>query len=123
MLRFEDDPSCKIQVLLGEVGGTEEYKVIEAVNSGRLKKPIVAWCIGICAGMFQTQVQFGHAGALANSERETALAKNEAMRAAGIIVPNTFEELPVALEKVYQKLVAEGTIVPAREPPVPKVPM
>ena len=44
-------------VLLGEVGGTEEYKVCEAIKSGVLSKPIVAWCIGTCADMFTTDVQ------------------------------------------------------------------
>lgn len=37
-------------VLLGEVGGVEEYEVCEALQSKRITKPIVAWCIGTCAG-------------------------------------------------------------------------
>jgi ATP citrate (pro-S)-lyase len=37
-------------VLLGEVGGTEEYDVCEALKDGRINKPLVAWCIGTCAG-------------------------------------------------------------------------
>ncbi|KAJ2333382.1 ATP citrate lyase subunit 1, partial [Coemansia sp. RSA 2673] len=64
MLRYEADPGCKLLLLLGEVGGAEEYKVAEAVRSGRITKPVVAWCIGTCAGLFATEVQFGHAGAL-----------------------------------------------------------
>jgi len=28
-------------ILLGEVGGTEEYKVIEAVKLGKITKPII----------------------------------------------------------------------------------
>ncbi len=54
--RYEEDPSCKLIVLLGEVGGGEEYKLCEAVKSGKLKKPVVAWCIGVCASMFKTEV-------------------------------------------------------------------
>ena len=50
-------------VLLGEVGGIEEYLVCEALKNGRMTKPIVAWCIGTCSDMFTTDVQFGHAGA------------------------------------------------------------
>jgi ATP citrate (pro-S)-lyase len=38
-------------VLLGEVGGVEEYDVCEALKDGRIDKPLVAWCIGTCAGM------------------------------------------------------------------------
>ena len=56
-------------VLLGEVGGTEEYKVCEAIKLGAIKKPIVSWCIGTCADMFSTDVQFGHAGRLFLFER------------------------------------------------------
>lgn len=33
-------------ILLGEVGGTEEYYVCEALKKGELTKPLVAWCIG-----------------------------------------------------------------------------
>ena len=38
-------------VLLGEVGGVEEYDVCEALKDGCINKPLVAWCIGTCAGM------------------------------------------------------------------------
>ena len=55
----------------------EEYGICEALKSGRLFKPIVVWCIGTCAKMFTSEVQFGHAGACANAERETADAKNK----------------------------------------------
>jgi ATP citrate (pro-S)-lyase len=111
LLRFQDDPSCKIMVLLGEVGGVEEYKVADAIKSGRITKPVVAWCIGTCAGMFGAEVQFGHAGALANSNSETAEAKNKALREGGAVVPSTFEELPKVLEDVYRKLVKTGMFV------------
>ncbi|KAK9695733.1 ATP citrate lyase subunit 1 [Basidiobolus ranarum] len=123
LLRYEADPSCKMLVLLGEVGGVEEYQVAEAVKSGKITKPVVAWCIGTCASMFQTEVQFGHAGACANSDGETADAKNRGLRAAGVIVPDTFEELPLVLNQAYQKLVNAGVIVPTPEPEPPKIPI
>ncbi|KAG2143523.1 ATP citrate lyase [Suillus bovinus] len=123
LLRYEADPACKMLVLLGEVGGVEEYRVIEAVKSGKIRKPIVAWAIGTCASMFTTEVQFGHAGSMANSDSETADAKNKAMREAGFIVPATFEELPKALQDTYEALVAQGVIVPTREVEPPVIPM
>ncbi|KAK8134408.1 ATP citrate lyase subunit 1 [Apiospora sp. TS-2023a] len=123
MLRYQADPECKILVLLGEVGGVEEYKVIEAVKQGIITKPIVAWAIGTCASMFKTEVQFGHAGSFANSQLETAAMKNKSMKEAGIHVPNTFEDLPQTLKDVYDKLVSEKVIVPQPEPAVPKVPL
>ncbi|WVO18807.1 uncharacterized protein IAS62_000079 [Cryptococcus decagattii] len=123
LLRYEADPECKMLLLLGEVGGTEEYRVIEAVKKGIIKKPIVAWAIGTCAKMFTSEVQFGHAGSMANSDMETADAKNRAMRAAGFIVPDTFEDLPDTLKFVYNQLVSKGAIVPKAEIEPPQIPM
>lgn len=123
LLRYQADPDCKILVLLGEVGGVEEYKVIDAVKQGIITKPIVAWAIGTCSSMFKTEVQFGHAGSFANSQLETATAKNQAMKEAGFYVPNTFEDMPAVVKEVYEKLVKAGTIVPRSEPVVPKIPI
>ncbi|TKA74227.1 putative ATP-citrate synthase subunit 1 [Cryomyces minteri] len=123
MLRYQADPECKILVLLGEVGGVEEYRVIEAVKSGRINKPIVAWAIGTVASMLKTEVQFGHAGSFANSQLETAAMKNKSMKEAGFFVPDTFEDMPKVLEQVYQNLVKQGTVKPQPEPAVPKIPI
>lgn len=41
-------------VLLGEVGGIEEYDVCSALKDGRITKPLVAWCIGTCASTYIT---------------------------------------------------------------------
>jgi len=122
LLRMESNPEVKYMVLLGEVGGTEEYKVIEAVKSGKIKKPIIAWCIGTIAKHFSSGVQFGHAGASANADAETAAAKNEAMAAAGIYVPASFNDLPHTIAEVYGKLRAEGTIGEIVEPELRAVP-
>ncbi|KAF9081668.1 citrate synthase [Mortierella sp. AD031] len=123
LLRYEKDPGCKMLVLLGEVGGVEEYRVCEAIKNGTIRKPVIAWCIGTCAKMFATEVQFGHAGALAQSDLETADAKNRALRAAGVIVPETFEKLPLVLSQTYQQLVKKGVITVRSEPETPKIPI
>jgi len=39
-----------------QVGGSEEYKIVEAIESKRITKPVVAWCIGTCAKMFTSEV-------------------------------------------------------------------
>lgn len=123
LVRYESDPEIKMMVLLGEVGGVEEYEVCTAIKEGRLTKPLVAWCIGTCAGMFNSEVQFGHAGSCANSDRETASAKNKALREHGVYVPDTFDELGNIIRQVYDKLVSSGVIVPKEEVPPPTVPM
>ncbi|MFZ9659970.1 MAG: citrate/2-methylcitrate synthase [Arcobacteraceae bacterium] len=122
MLRMEKNPDVKYMVLLGEVGGTEEYKVIEAVKNGLIKKPIIAWCIGTIAKHFSTGVQFGHAGASANADAETAVYKNQAMADAGFYVPTSFNELPNKIAEVYGKLKAEGIIGEIAEPTLRNVP-
>ncbi len=122
LLRMEKNPKVKYMILLGEVGGTEEYKVIEAVKSGKITKPIIAWCIGTIAKHFSSGVQFGHAGASANADAETAEAKNKAMAEAGIHVPNSFNDLPAKINEVYNDLKAKGIIEDIEEPVVPVIP-
>ena len=56
LYRFQEDPHCKMLVLLGEVGGIEEYEICNAIKSGKITKPLVAWCIGTCARMFTSEV-------------------------------------------------------------------
>jgi ATP-citrate lyase alpha-subunit len=122
LLRMEENPDVKYMVLLGEVGGREEYKVIEAVKSGKIKKPIIAWCIGTIAQHFSSGVQFGHAGASANADEETAVAKNKAMAEAGIYVPESFNDLPQKINEVYTKLKNEGVIADIAEPALRTIP-
>ncbi len=122
MLRMESNPDVKYMILLGEVGGREEYKVIEAIKDGRITKPVIAWCIGTIAKHFSSGVQFGHAGASANADAETAAAKNKAMAEAGIYVPESFNDLPAKIAEVYGKLKEEGVIGVIAEPELKIVP-
>merc|ERR1719181_1257575 len=119
MLKYQANPDCKIIVMLGEVGGVDEYEVMEAVKTGKITKPLVAWCVGTCASAFSYDVQFGHAGAQARGDMEKARAKNAAMKEAGIIVPQSFTQLGEEIQKVFTELVQNGEIVIDAEPDVP----
>ncbi|TKR58270.1 hypothetical protein L596_029737 [Steinernema carpocapsae] len=123
LLRYEHDPKVKMMVMLGEVGGDEEYKIVDALQKKLITKPIVAWCIGTCADHITSEVQFGHAGASANAKAETASAKNAALKEAGAIVPASFDDLDKSIKQVYEQLLKEGAIVPQPESPPPAVPM
>ncbi|MFH0848341.1 MAG: citrate/2-methylcitrate synthase [archaeon] len=123
LLRFERNPDVKILVALGEVGGTDEYGIAEALKKRQITKPLVIWNIGTCSKAFKTEVQFGHAGAKAEAELETADAKNAALKAAGAIVPDSFDDYGEKINQVYNELVEKGTIVPKPEPPVPRMPI
>lgn len=43
-----------------KVGGRDEYEICDALKSGRINKPLVAWCIGTCANMFTSEVKTRH---------------------------------------------------------------
>ena len=62
-----------------------------------------------------TDVQFGHAGASAGGEAETATSKNKALSEAGATVPASFNEFGKKIGEVYQDLVKKGVIVPQPE--------
>lgn len=55
--------------------------------------PLGKWTSPVTLLSFLFQVQFGHAGACANQASETAVAKNQALKEAGVFVPRSFDEL------------------------------
>ena len=122
MLRMEQNPKVKYHLMLGEVGGREEYRVIEAIEDGRIQKPVIGWCVGTIAKHFSTGVQFGHAGASANTDLEMAVTKNEALREAGVRVPRSFNDLPEIISAVHSELHAAGLIDDIVEPVITPLP-
>ncbi len=121
--RYEKNPDIKMIVLLGEVGGVDEYVVVDALKSGKIKKPLVAWCIGTCSKVFPAEVQFGHAGARAGAERETADVKNKALKEAGAVVPDSFEDFDKKIKETFDKEVKAGRIKPMPDIEPPKIPL
>ncbi len=123
LLRYEKNPKIKMMVSLGELGGMDEYDVVEAVKDGRLTKPLVMWVTGTVAKMLPGGVQFGHAGAKADSKASGADAKNSALKEVGVVVPDSFDDYGEKIRETYQKLVADGTIVEKEEDTPPHIPM
>ena len=123
LLRYEANPAIKLLVCLGELGGTEEYAIVDAMQDGRITKPLVIWVTGTCAKVFPSNVQFGHAGAKAGSASESADAKNEALRQAGAVVPASFDDFGKKIHETFKQLKAEGKITPRVEVTPPSMPM
>ena len=73
---LKDDPKIKMLVLLGEVGGIEEYTVCELLKEKGITKPIVAWCIGTCSDVFSTDVQVSSVESYTRSETVCKLYYN-----------------------------------------------
>jgi len=123
VMRYEKNPDIKMIVLLGEVGGTDEYVVVDALKKKKITKPLVAWCIGTCSKVFPAEVQFGHAGARAGAEMETADAKNKALREAGAVVPDSFEDFDKKIKETFDKLVKSGKHKPIPDVEPPRIPL
>ncbi|KAL0367809.1 UNVERIFIED_CONTAM: ATP-citrate synthase beta chain protein 2 [Sesamum radiatum] len=122
VLRFNNIPQVKMIVVLGELGGRDEYSLVEALKQGKINKPVVAWVSGTCATLFKSEVQFGHAGAKSGGEMESAQAKNQALREAGAVVPTSYEALEGAIKETFEKLVEAGKVSPVKEVTPPQIP-
>ncbi|KAI0528908.1 hypothetical protein KFK09_001452 [Dendrobium nobile] len=122
VIRFNNIPQVKMMVVLGELGGRDEYSLVEALKEGKIHKPVVAWVSGTCARLFKSEVQFGHAGAKSGGELESAQAKNQALLEAGAVVPTSYEALETAIKETFDKLVEEGKITPVSEVKPPEIP-
>jgi ATP citrate (pro-S)-lyase len=121
-LRYQHIPAIKMIVVLGEIGGRDEYSLVDALKNGSITKPVVAWVSGTCAKLFHSEVQFGHAGAKSGGDDESAQAKNQALTEAGAIVPQSFEDFEAAIKAVYLELKENGVIKDINEVPPPEVP-
>jgi len=122
-IRYQNIPQIKMIVVLGELGGRDEYSLVDALKAGKVTKPVVAWVSGTCAKLFKSEVQFGHAGARSGGEEDSAQAKNAALKAAGAIVPESFEGLEEAVRVTFEQLVADGVLTPSPDVEVPEIPM
>ncbi len=87
---FLADPETRQIVLIGEIGGESEFEAAEFLARNTVKKPTVGFIAGATATSGRSM---GHAGAVISGGRDTAPAKMEALRAAGIRVV----ESPAAL--------------------------
>jgi ATP-citrate lyase alpha-subunit len=123
VMRYEANPHIKMVVALGEIGGKDEYAIVDALKSRKITKPLVIWVAGTAAKILPSGLQFGHAGAMAGSDMETAEAKNKALREVGAIVPNSYEDLDKKIKETFEKLKQEGKIEPVDEFQPPQIPI
>ncbi len=87
---FLADPQTESIIMIGEIGGQSEIQAAEFLARAGSKKPVVGFIAGATAPPGR---RMGHAGAVISGGRDTAEAKFEAMRTAGIHVA----ESPAAL--------------------------
>ena len=83
---FLADPETEAIIMIGEIGGESEIRAAEFLAANKVKKPTVGFIAGTTAPPGR---RMGHAGAVISGGRDTAAAKIEAMRAAGILVADS----------------------------------
>jgi succinyl-CoA synthetase alpha subunit len=93
---FLADPETDAIIMIGEIGGQSEIDAAEFIAASKTRKPVVGFIAGATAPPGR---RMGHAGAVISGGRDTAAAKFEAMRLAGIHVA----ESPAALGSTMVK--------------------
>jgi succinyl-CoA synthetase alpha subunit len=97
---FEADPETRAVIMIGEIGGSEEEKAA-AFIAKELSKPVVAYVAGVTAPAGK---KMGHAGAIISGSKGTAMAKMEALAAAGVQVAQNPTEAGELMADVVAKL-------------------
>ena len=83
---FLADEETKQIILIGEIGGRAEIEAAEFLTRHPVKKPTVGFIAGAAAPPGR---RMGHAGAVISGGQDTAAAKMEVLRAAGIHVADS----------------------------------
>jgi succinyl-CoA synthetase alpha subunit len=83
---FLADPETKQIVMIGEIGGQSEMDAADFLAKNSVKKPTVGFIAGAAAPPGR---RMGHAGAVISGGKDTAAAKMDAMRVAGLHVADS----------------------------------
>ena len=87
---FAKDPATKAVLVVGEIGGTEEEELAEAVVAAGFAKPLFVLLAGSSA---PEGITMGHAGAITLRGRGTVASKKRVLEAAGASVFLSMREL------------------------------
>ena len=98
---FQQDPETKAIVMFGEIGGSQEERVADLMESGEVTNPVIAYIGGKAA---KSGTRFSHAGAIIEGGRGTHEGKVDRLLSAGATVVDAFGDLPVATKEVLAGL-------------------
>src|SRR5512146_623820 len=93
---FNDDPETHGIIMIGEIGGSAEEEAAEWIKTN-CRKPVAGFIAGATAPPGR---RMGHAGAIVGGVEDTAAAKIEAFKQAGIAVAPTPSEMAETLLKM-----------------------
>ena len=98
---FQQDPDTKAIVMFGEIGGSQEERVADLIESGEVTKPVIAYIGGKAA---KSGTRFSHAGAIIEGGRGTYEGKVDRLRSVGATVVDAFGDLPAATKAILAGL-------------------
>lgn len=99
LLMFEDDGATRAVVVFGEVGGSSEVEAAKLIKEGKFTKSLIVYLAGKFAERLPKDTALGHAGAIVGLEFNMD-QKIKALRDAGAIVAENFEDIPSLIKKV-----------------------
>jgi succinyl-CoA synthetase alpha subunit len=97
---YQADPDTQAIVMFGEIGGRQEERVADLIESGEVSKPVIAFIGGKAA---KSGTRFSHAGAIIEGGRGTYEGKVTRLRAVGATVVERFGDLPQVTKSILKE--------------------
>lgn len=93
---FEADPQTQAIVMIGEIGGNAEIEAADYIKNA-VTKPVVGFIAGASAPKGK---RMGHAGAIVSGGNDTAEAKIDALKKAGVTMVSSPSDIGAAVKKL-----------------------
>lgn len=93
---FAEDPDTDAVLMIGEIGGAAEERAARYLKENSYPKPVIAYVAGIHA---PADRRMGHAGAIISAGTGGTEKKIEALRDAGVLLPDSLVEIGITVRR------------------------